>query len=268
MFGNFQRRLFTSASIGASAAVVTATALSISSIPAHHYSYSETETALQPNIPKEFTTLRKIDRSLVNLDGYKRVDDLMLQLLSKDHLAKNAVHGTLCGNSLIEVYEIYFNKSKGDLLCLVHFGTELNGHPGVVHGGITATVFDNSFGWLFLASKLPVAFTASLNVNYRSKVSEDSTVILRARVKEHVGRKMFFEATMHDMKGTLLADSTSLFISAKAPSKDKGAIAASKSTTPTVSSDAKAAPSDRKLPALSSETIRQQLFVSRGVISE
>mmetsp|Transcript_24808 Transcript_24808/g.41995 ORF Transcript_24808/g.41995 Transcript_24808/m.41995 type:complete len:266 (+) Transcript_24808:32-829(+) len=265
MFRHFQRRLFTNASIGASAAVVAAAAVSISTLsPSNQYSHSE--TALQPNIPKEITTLRKIDRSVVNLDGYKRVDDLMLQLLSKDHLAKNAVHGTLCGNSLIEVYEIYFNKNKGELLCLVHFGTELNGHPGVVHGGITATVFDNSFGWLFLASKLPVAFTATLNVNYRSKVSEDSTVILRAKVKEHIGRKMFFEATMHDMKGTLLADSTSLFISARAPPKDK-AVAAPKNTTPIATSDAKTTVSDSKLPVLSSETIRQQLFVSRGVIS-
>lgn len=169
----------------------------------------------KPHVPT--ASLRTIDKSIVDLEGYKRIDELMMQFLSKDHIAKNAVHGTLCGNSLIEVYEIYFNKQKEELLCLVHFGTELNGHPGIVHGGITATVFDNSFGWLFMASKLPVAFTASLNVNYRSKVSEDSTVILRAKVKEHVGRKMFFEATLHDTGGKLLADSTSLFISARPP---------------------------------------------------
>ena len=155
------------------------------------------------------------DKSLpVDLNGFKRIDHI-LDSTTSEHIAKNAVHGTLRGDSMIEVYDIYFNKEKGELLCLIHFGTALNGHPEVVHGGITATLFDNSFGWLFLALRLPVAFTASLNVNYRNKVPEDSTVILRASVNKQEGRKMHFVATMHDLNGKLLADSTSLFISPK-----------------------------------------------------
>ena len=209
------------------------------------------------------TSLRNINKSQVDLNGYNRIDDKLLHLIPKDHIAKNAVHGTLTGNSLIEVYEIYFNKKKEELLCLIHFGTELNGHPEVVHGGITATVFDNSFGWLYMASKFPAAFTASLNVNYRKKVSEDSTVVLRARVKEAVGRKLYFEATMHDLNGALLADSTSLFISVKKTESNNtfGNKKSSKESTELSSTV-------NNKPMLSSEVLRQQLFVSRGIIYE
>jgi acyl-coenzyme A thioesterase PaaI-like protein len=234
------------------------------------------------------TSLRKIDKSLIDLEGYQRIDNMLAKILSDEEISKHALHGTLCGNSLIEVYEIYFNKQKGELLCLVHFGTELNGHPQVVHGGITATVFDNSFGWLYAALKLPIAFTAALTVNYRNKVSEDSTVILRAKVKEVVGRKMFFIATLHDLQGSLLADSTSLFISARPAAATAAVTATTTAATSTATSTAATtaaataaataavaatdAPkakttSEGKPFVLSAEIVRQQLFVSRGVIS-
>ena len=50
---------------------------------------------------------------------------------------------------------------------MIKFGGSVNGYLGVVHGGITAAVFDNSFGWLLMACNLPVSFTANINVNYR-----------------------------------------------------------------------------------------------------
>jgi acyl-coenzyme A thioesterase PaaI-like protein len=70
----------------------------------------------------------------------------------------------------IEFYEIYKNVDTSDLLCIIKFGAALNGHPGVVHGGITALLFDNTFGWLFFARSIPVGVTANLNINYRAPV--------------------------------------------------------------------------------------------------
>lgn len=189
-----------------------AVALGVAGCLSLHTTISQSQEAAHN---KPITSLRTVDKSLVDLTGYHRIDH-MIQKLSAGEVAKNAVHGTLLGDSLIEVYEIYYNKDKGELLSLIHVGTELNGHHQVLHGGITATLFDNSFGWLYVATKLPQSFTANLSVNYRAKVPEDSTLVLRARVKEVQGRKMFFEASMHDTSGKLVADSTSLFIAARA----------------------------------------------------
>jgi hypothetical protein len=98
---------------------------------------------------------------------YNRIDSL-LDSAHPDWKSNNAFHGTLQGDNMIEKYEVYANPDKGDIICLIKYGRSLNGHAGIMHGGITALTFDNSFGWLFLANKTPPAFTANISVNYRS----------------------------------------------------------------------------------------------------
>jgi hypothetical protein len=100
-------------------------------------------------------------------EGFVRVDTL-LESSHIEYLRSNAVHDTLRGESLIEAYEVYHNETTGDIRCIVQFGNALNGHRGIVHGGITALVFDNTFGWLFFMQRdVPAAFTANLSLNYR-----------------------------------------------------------------------------------------------------
>jgi acyl-coenzyme A thioesterase PaaI-like protein len=88
----------------------------------------------------------------------------------------------------------------------------LNGHPGVVHGGLTSTLFDNTFGWLFFALGKPPAVTANLTVNFKRPVYANSTVLLKAKLQEAEGRKLYMVATMENSDGMILADSTALFI--------------------------------------------------------
>lgn len=98
--------------------------------------------------------------------NYTRIDSL-LEKAHPEWKANNAFHGTLRGENMIEEYEVYSNNDAEEIVCLVRYGGSLNGHTGIVHGGITALTFDNSFGWLFLANKYPPAFTANISVNYR-----------------------------------------------------------------------------------------------------
>ena len=99
---------------------------------------------------------------------YDRIDEFHLSKKENySWLQDHAIHGTLNKESGIEVYEIYKCTSADELLCIIKFGSSLNGYPGVVHGGITGLMFDNSFGWLLLSSKAPPAVTANLNINYR-----------------------------------------------------------------------------------------------------
>lgn len=100
-----------------------------------------------------------------------RVDDKLkdenekLRELIKD----NAIHDTLMGDRMIQAYEIYksTDPENKEVLSIFHFGDALNGHPGVVHGGILALAFDNSFGWVSIAGSSPPGVTANLNINYR-----------------------------------------------------------------------------------------------------
>ena len=87
---------------------------------------------------------------------------------------------------MIEDYEVYFNPESKDIICLVRYGDSLNGHNGIVHGGITALTFDNSFGWLFMANDTAPAFTANLTLNYRYTTPDTTHCIFIRVVSYHL----------------------------------------------------------------------------------
>jgi hypothetical protein len=70
---------------------------------------------------------------------YERIDhiinDKKFSFFKKNH----AIHETLAGEGLIEVYEIYKKRDGDEIMCLIKFGGSLNGHPGIVHGGEIAS---------------------------------------------------------------------------------------------------------------------------------
>jgi len=159
-----------------------------------------------------------------------RVDELVMESPSfKPFIRNNVVHDTLVGQGMLEKYEIYQKVKHShpeapvhEVMCLVHCGKSLNGHPGVVHGGIVSMLFDNCFGWVFLASKINPGFTANLNVNFRKPCMAGATVIINAKLVEQTDRKRYLTATMRSAKeDVLLAESTSLFVVPRASTQAK-----------------------------------------------
>lgn len=149
------------------------------------------------------------------------VDPLVYTRIDKEFLERkefkgfgqgNALHDTLMRPNLIEKYEVYKKIDCDEILCVVRFGSLINGHPNYIHGGITSLVFDNTFGWLFLSLGLPLAVTANLNVNFRSPLPKDTTCVLTSQMKNLEGRKMYMEAVLRDVHGKVIADSSSLFV--------------------------------------------------------
>jgi acyl-coenzyme A thioesterase PaaI-like protein len=102
-----------------------------------------------------------------SFETYSRVDESILADKELFKIENQALHGTLAGDGLIEVYEVYKKKDEEEILCLIKLGQKLNGYPDIVHGGITALLFDNTFGWVFIALKAPHGVTANLSINYR-----------------------------------------------------------------------------------------------------
>lgn len=139
---------------------------------------------------------------------YERIDKKLIESPKFDSFRKgHALHDTLAGDRMIEAYEVYKHKTAEEIMCLVKFGETLNGHRGIVHGGITALVFDNSFGWLFICLEKPMAVTANLNINYRSPLKANTIAVLKAKIDKTDGRKMFMSASLEDLEGKLIADS-------------------------------------------------------------
>lgn len=89
--------------------------------------------------------------------------------LTPDHLftallRHNLLHDMVC---------LYHPPTKA-VLNAYHLGSETCGHPGIIHGGLTSSVMDDSFGILvYMLKRSGVveqgpAFTAHLEVDFRA----------------------------------------------------------------------------------------------------
>ncbi|CAK4665588.1 unnamed protein product [Aphanomyces euteiches] len=90
------------------------------------------------------------------------------------------------------------------------------GHPGVVHGGCIATVYDEFFVTAMLWALDSAGVTASLALTYRKPFPIEQPGFFHINLDRHDGRKAFFSARMEDGDGVVYSEATALFITPKA----------------------------------------------------
>eukprot|EP00547_Thalassionema_nitzschioides_P004325 CAMPEP_0194223580 /NCGR_PEP_ID=MMETSP0156-20130528/35485_1 /TAXON_ID=33649 /ORGANISM="Thalassionema nitzschioides, Strain L26-B" /LENGTH=135 /DNA_ID=CAMNT_0038954789 /DNA_START=213 /DNA_END=616 /DNA_ORIENTATION=- len=133
-----------------------------------------------------------------------------MELPSRNKQKSHAIFGHLLKADYIEKYEVYKRinevgmESPELILVNVQLGSQLDGHEGVIHGGILSLLFDDAMGFAFTAMGIKVAFTANLNVDYRAPVLANSKVVIRVRLSKQEGRKLFFSAQMTNPDSSLL----------------------------------------------------------------
>ncbi|KAJ3197651.1 Thioesterase super member 4 [Irineochytrium annulatum] len=105
------------------------------------------------------------------------------------------LRGTLYGPGMIEYAFGLYSRDDRALVKITELGSELCGHPGVVHGGMISALFDDFMGTLFLlnAEGAYSGFTANLNVDYRSPMPAQSTIALVIWIDRVEGRKVFLK---------------------------------------------------------------------------
>ena len=80
---------------------------------------------------------------------------------------------------------------------LVYAGTNLSGHPGLLHGGALATLLDEGLAWCgFNALPNHLGVTAYLNIKYRKPVPVGKYLCLRAEITRSEGRKVWVKGTI------------------------------------------------------------------------
>eukprot|EP00537_Pseudo-nitzschia_pungens_P006797 CAMPEP_0172376390 /NCGR_PEP_ID=MMETSP1060-20121228/66700_1 /TAXON_ID=37318 /ORGANISM="Pseudo-nitzschia pungens, Strain cf. cingulata" /LENGTH=268 /DNA_ID=CAMNT_0013103905 /DNA_START=218 /DNA_END=1024 /DNA_ORIENTATION=- len=162
-------------------------------------------------------------------------------------MKEHAIFGTLWGDMMIENYEVFRPTMKAAIsegedrtstteqqalvvVAFVKFGDHLNGHSGIVHGGILSLMFDDLMGFACeevmkqnsrqsdgkQERQIPV--TANLNVDFRKPVLEGIKVRMEVNLEHREGRKIYWTARMFGDaddgldKDTLYAEATSLYI--------------------------------------------------------
>lgn len=132
----------------------------------------------------------------------------------------NLTGGTLLGPGRITVPPLCWTEKGGkSLVSISHLGTDMCGHPGIVHGGLLATLLDEGLArCCFGALPHNVGVTAKLEINYRKPVHAGTYVVLRARTMRVEGRKAWVEGQLETLAAdgeepVVLAQASALFVS-------------------------------------------------------
>jgi uncharacterized protein (TIGR00369 family) len=126
------------------------------------------------------------------------------------HTAQNRCFG--CGSANpIGLHLEFFLDRDHRVVCLTSLADTFEGPRGYAHGGIIATILDETMSKAVRARGF-TAMTRHMEVDYQRPVPIGAPLRLEGRVTHNEGRKHWSEASILDEKGSLLAHSKALFI--------------------------------------------------------
>ncbi|XHF97348.1 hypothetical protein AWENTII_000937 [Aspergillus wentii] len=135
---------------------------------------------------------------------------------------RNLTAGTLSGPDRIVVPPLVFAEDGGkSLVSILYLGSDVSGHPGIVHGGLLATLLDEGLArCCFPALPNGVGVTANLNIDYRRPAMAGNYAVLRAETTKVEGRKAWVEGRIETLpedgkEPKVLVEAKALFIEPK-----------------------------------------------------
>ncbi|MGA2673090.1 MAG: PaaI family thioesterase [Terracidiphilus sp.] len=126
------------------------------------------------------------------------------------HAAQNRCFG--CGPANSAGLQLDFLLAEDEsVVCLTTVPDRFDGHPGCLHGGIIATLLDETMSKATRARGLST-MTRHIEVDYLRPVPSGELIRLQGRVIRGEGRKHWTEAKILNARGTALAEGKGLFI--------------------------------------------------------
>lgn len=124
-----------------------------------------------------------------------------------------------CGPNNPQGLRMVFSQEGEAIVSDFQPGQHHQGFPGVIHGGVIATLFDEALNRIVLLTKPPATWTMTgrLEVRYRRYVPYGSPLRVRAWLVAQRGRTIRGQATLtlsHD-EHTVLAEAEGSFIALK-----------------------------------------------------
>ena len=126
------------------------------------------------------------------------------------HSAQNRCFGCGPANSG-GLHLEFFIAQDGSVVCPATIAEIFEGPTGYLHGGIIATLLDETMSKAVRAQGV-TAMTRRLEVDYRRPVPSGKPIRMEGRVVRSEGRKCWTEAKIVDSEGILLAHGSGLFI--------------------------------------------------------
>lgn len=116
---------------------------------------------------------------------------------------------------------IAIDESTPDLVVLLQLGPRgLDGHPSVIHGGVTCALLDEMQSEVILMYRRLIGgtaladalFTANLDVNYRAPIPTPGNILVKCWLVRRDNRKWLTKAKMVDEHGKLLAEGEAIWV--------------------------------------------------------
>ena len=108
----------------------------------------------------------------------------------------------------------FYMTAPGEVTADVTISEQYQGYPGVVHGGIVASILDEISGraWMGDSDSPRFMYTARLEVKYRKNTPVGKPLKLVGRKGQDKGRIAVATGALYDDQGTLLAECESLLV--------------------------------------------------------
>lgn len=189
------------------------------------YTDEESLRGFEPSAPKqveveEFINSHPLVQALRSDPGYTESRPTLK--VHEDYRNASLTSGVLFGPGKIEVPPYVWCEDDGrSLVSVMYLGSDLCGYPGLIHGGLLATLLDEGLARCsFLALPNNIGMTANLTINYRKPSPAESFVVLRARTVKVEGRKAWVEGHIETLpengeKSVVLVEATALMIEPK-----------------------------------------------------
>ncbi|KAF9445887.1 Thioesterase/thiol ester dehydrase-isomerase [Macrolepiota fuliginosa MF-IS2] len=174
---------------------------------AESIAYSEALEAKLQNLP-EVQRLREAP------DAADWYEARPYQNFPEERRVNNLTAGALRGpGKLACIPLIRAKKDETESIVFIHVGRGLCGHDGIVHGGLLATLLDETLARTAIIN-LPdkVGVTAKLSLNYRAPTRADQFIVIRTSLAEAKGRKAVVKGRVEDLEGVLLVEAEATFV--------------------------------------------------------
>jgi uncharacterized protein (TIGR00369 family) len=107
----------------------------------------------------------------------------------------------------------FYENGPGKVVCEHVVPEQFNGYPGVVHGGIVASMLDETLARAFFSgSPERFMYTAKLTARYRKPVPTGKLIRLEGQVVKDRGRVGEARAWLYGPDGTLLAEGEAMLV--------------------------------------------------------
>ncbi len=126
------------------------------------------------------------------------------------HMAQNRCFG--CGQANPAGLRLEFMLAEnGSVVCLTTISASFEGPSGFLHGGIIATLLDESMSKSLRAKGL-TTMTRQMEVEYLRPIHSGAPIRLEGRLVRSEGRKHWSEARILSPRGHILAEGKGLFV--------------------------------------------------------